>query len=170
MKYISVVTVVSLTLLFPFSVFAHAWGTSHEAEDSGFMIDIGYSTPAPDADESVIFDFEILKNEERFREFTDVWVRIEGPNGTVFATGIHNAGFGGARLSYVFPASGEYTVHARYQQDDEPLASTSFPITVLGGSGSTAQQSGFSSSQLLGVALGLVLGFVITSLIQGRRR
>ena len=156
--------------LIPCSAIAHSWGTSYEAEDNGYALDIGYSSPAPEAGESVIFDFEILQGSERFRDFTDVWVRIEGERGTVLATGVHNADFGGARLSYVFPEPGEYTVHVRYQNNDDAIADTEFPISVVGEVGSAPSSAGgFSSSNLISIAIGLLLGFVITSLIRGKR-
>lgn len=171
MKYISLLAVLFVALTFPVSVFAHSWGTSYAAEDNGYSIDVGYSSPAPSVGESVIFDFEILKNGERFRDFSDVWVRIENNKATTLATGIHNADFGGSRLSYIFPTSGEYTVNVRFQNDDQSIAVASFPITVVGDvSSSGASNNTFNSSSLVGVAVGLVLGFVVTSLLQGKRR
>lgn len=171
MKLFSALFCLLFVTLVPLSTFAHSWGTSHMDEDNGYTMDIGYSAPAPEAGESVIFDFEILKDNERYRGFTDVWIRIEGENGTVLATGVHNAEFGGARLSYVFPGPGEYVVNVRYQKDDEAVASTEFSLTVVGDAGPVGGSGGgaFSSSNLIGIAIGLVLGFVVTSLIQGKR-
>lgn len=168
-RFAAVIGVFAL-VVFPLVTHAHSWGTSHEAEDNGYSIDIGYSAPAPEAGESVIFDFEMLKSGERYRDFTDVWVRIESEHGTVLATGIHNADFGGARLSYVFPEPGDYTVSARYQRSDDAVASTKFPISVIGEVRTQPSGTGgFGSSNLISVAAGLLLGFVITSLIRGKR-
>lgn len=151
----------------PFFTFAHSWGTSYTVEDNGYELDIGYSTPAPEAFESVIFDFEILKDQERFRDFSDVWVRIEGQNGTVFASGIHNAEFGGARMSYVFPDPGDYTIKARYQKEDDSIATAEFPITVVGSSSGGGAKN--SSSGMLWAVLGLVIGFILSSAVLKKR-
>ncbi|XKT74456.1 MAG: hypothetical protein ACJKTH_03815 [Patescibacteria group bacterium UBA2163] len=171
MKFVATFLVTFLFLLAPGVVGAHSWGTSHEDEVNGYALDIGYSSPAPEVGEAVIFDFEILRNQERFHDFSDVWVRIEGERGTTLATGVHNAEFGGSRLSYVFPYAGEYTVSARYQNEDEAIASTEFTLTVVGGAVANTNSGGgfFSSSNLIGIAVGLVIGFVVTSLVYGRR-
>ena len=159
-----VATTVLFLSLSPLSVYAHSWGTSYETQDNGYSIDVGYSSPAPSIGESVIFDFEILRDGNRFRDFTDVWVRIENEKSTVLATGIHNADFGGARLSYTFPTSGEHTINVRYQNNDNSVASASFPITVVGSDSSVGSNDGLGPSHLIGVAIGLIIGFVVTSL------
>lgn len=163
MKLLSVLLWTVGVFFAPYIVLAHSWGTSFETEDNGYSIDIGYSTPAPEVGESVIFDFEILKGGERFRDFSDVWVRVEGEHGTVLATGVHNADFGGARMSYVFPGRGEYQISARYEKGVEAVAEAEFPISVV-----AASTSG-EPSPLWWALGGIVLGLGGAVFLKGRR-
>jgi hypothetical protein len=122
---------IALSLLLPLSVDAHAVGVSHEAYVDGIHIDIAYSSAAPTAGESVIFDFNLPLEEEDER-YTDVWVRVDGEDGSVkLATAVYNAEFGGPRLSYVFSEAGTYTLSARYENEGEVLVKTEWPITVV---------------------------------------
>lgn len=117
--------------LAPLLAQAHAFGVSHETTVDGIHIDIGYSSAAPTVGESVIFDFNLPAGEEDER-YTDVWVRVEAENGSAkLATAVHNATFGGPRMSYAFPAAGTYTVFARYENEGTALAKTEWQITVL---------------------------------------
>ncbi len=136
MKPIFAISALALLFLVPFSVFAHSAGASYEVTSQGYTVDIGYSVPAPQVDESVAFDFGLRKSgasEDSNAPFDDVWVKIESNDtkSVVFASGIHNAEFGGPRISYVFPHAGEYTISARYENKDGSLAEASFPMTVV---------------------------------------
>lgn len=144
---------VFLLFLLPLSVSAHAFGFSHEATVNGYQIDIGYSTAAPTPEESVIFDFNLpLVHEEV--DYSDVWVRITSEEGSVvFASGIYNSTFGGPRLSYVFPDTGTYTIHARYENGSDILLETSFPITVV-----PSSSGSFPMPNIPGVVVGALLG------------
>jgi len=118
-------------ILAPLSAQAHAFGVSHETTVDGIHIDIGYSSAAPTVGESVIFDFNLPAGEEDER-YTDVWVRVEAENGSAkLATAVHNATFGGPRMSYAFPEPGVYTLFARYENEGTALAKTEWQITVL---------------------------------------
>lgn len=154
----------SILLIFLFlalPAFAHETGPSVEVEVGEYLIDIGYSTFAPQADEVVLFDFGLTR-EEAAVSFDDVWVRIESEEGVVFASGIHNAPFGGARMSYRFPEGGTYTVATRFENVDGTLAETSFELEVAP---STLEIPPY----LFGFA-GLILGGVATVIFLRRRR
>lgn len=119
-------------LLMPPLVSAHALGASYEAWIDGYHIDIGYNSPAPSVGESVIFDFNFAVTATTTPEYTDVWVRVDGPDGNVvLATALYNTEFGGPRMSYTFPDVGTYTIHARYENGSTPVVSASFPMTVI---------------------------------------
>ena len=148
----------------PLSVSAHGAGAYYETTVGDFIADVGFSSPAPQVNESVIFDFQLRGINTTLisgsdTEYTDVWVRIESNNKTLLATGIYNAEFGGPRLSYVFPKEGEYTIFVRYENGSDTLAEISFPMTVVpeseGGAG------GQSMFYLLFGGGGLIVGFLL---------
>ncbi|MBY0539742.1 hypothetical protein K2P56_04955 [Patescibacteria group bacterium] len=135
MKFLSAVCVVILVLM-PLSAVAHGAGAYYEATVGEYIADVGFSSPAPQVNESVIFDFQLRGINTTLisgsdTEYTDVWVRIESEEKTLLATGIYNAEFGGPRLSYVFPKEGEYTIFVRYENESGALAELSFPMTVV---------------------------------------
>lgn len=150
-------------LVVPFVVSAHGAGAYFETTVGSFILDIGFSSPAPEVGEAVVFDFQLRGIDTELisgsdTEFSDVWVRIESDGKVLLATGLYNAEFGGPRLSYVFPKEGEYTIFARYENGSDSLAETSFPITVLPNSngGGTA---GILQDVLYG-SMGLAVGFL----------
>lgn len=122
----------------PFSAFAHGSGAYYETVVGDYKIDVGFSTPAPVLGESVIFDFQLRDVDSALNsgtdvEFQDTWVKIQSDSTdkVVFASGIHNAEFGGPRMSYVFPKVGSYTISVRYENKEGTLAEASFPMTVV---------------------------------------
>jgi hypothetical protein len=153
----------------PLAVLSHGAGAFFETTVGDFIIDIGYSSPAPEVNEAVVFDFQIRNSDTELisgsdAEFSDVWVRIESEEKTLLATGLYNAEFGGPRLSYVFLKEGEYTVYVRYENGSDALAETSFPMTVLPVSGGGAS-SGVMPILIYG-AVGLMLGFFLAVLLR----
>lgn len=157
----------------PLTVSAHGAGAFYETTVGEFIADVGFSSPAPESGESVIFDFQLRGINTKLisgsdTEFTDVWVRIESEGKTVLATGIYNADFGGPRLSYLFPSEGEYTIFARYENDSETLAEVSFPMTVVPESGAQ-KDIGALLYAICGV-VGVILGFVLALPYKKRAR
>lgn len=149
-----------LLLLFVFVVplyaFAHGDEASFEKTVGEYLVDIGYSVPTPSEGESVLFDFKLQKADtEESVPFDDVWVKIESDDSkaVVLATGIHNAEFGGPRLSYVFPHEGTYTISARYENKDGSITEASLPMTVTG-----AQKHTSTSANIVWGIIGLLLG------------
>jgi hypothetical protein len=141
-------------VLLPLSAGAHAFGVSHETiTPEGVRLDVGYSSAAPMEGESVIFDFN-LPPEEADKEYTDVWVRVESSEGSVvLATAVHNAEFGGPRMSYVFPREGTYTISVRYEKEGDAIAKSAWDIVVV-----PSAQQGMSFLPLIYGLLGLFLG------------
>lgn len=134
-KYIAFVALVVLCGA-PVVALSHGAGAFFETTVGNFIVDIGFSSPAPEVGEAVIFDFQIRNVGTTLisgsdTAFSDVWVRIESEKKVLLATGLYNAEFGGPRLSYVFPKEGEYTIFARYENGPDSLAETSFPMTVV---------------------------------------
>lgn len=165
----SVAALAFFLVLFPFSVSAHGAGAYYETVVGDFIADVGFSTPAPQVNESVIFDFQIRDINTKLisgsdTPFTDVWVRIESNGKTLLATGIYNAEFGGPRLSYVFPKAGEYTIFVRYENGSDALAEVSFPMTVVPESGAD-ENGNILICTLVGVS-GLAVGFVSATLLR----
>jgi len=153
-------------VLFPLQAGAHAFGVSHETTVDGIHIDIGYSAAAPVVGESVIFDFNLPVGEED-EVYTDVWVRVDGDDGSVkLATAVYNAQFGGPRMSYVFPSAGTYTLSVRYENEGEALVKTEWQLVVV-----PASSSGFFGFPWYAYLLaGLLIGGVGTYLVLGKRR
>lgn len=151
----------AVVLLFPLVAFAHGEGASYEAVVEGHIIDIGYSEPSPVAGDVVNFDFNLYPEGAgpgAETPFTDVWVRIESQSGLLLASGIHNAEFGGTRLTLMFPFAGTYTVSARYEHNGEPVVATEFEFGV----GPASDDAGiFSSAYTMPFGVGLIVGLVL---------
>lgn len=159
-------------LLAAVPVYAHVNGVSYERTKDGYQIDAGYGAPAPSVGEALLMDFR-LRQEGKDVEFTDTWIKITAENGgVVFASGIHNAEFGGPRMSYVFPREGKYMVSMRFENGAETLVEDSFPITVLPEAGTGIVVLGIDITPYLllvvGIALG-VIGALAPGLIRGLR-
>ena len=143
----------------PLSVLAHASGVSYQSDVNGYAVDVGYSNPAPTEGESVIFDFRLKKAGPAGDDvpFTDVWVKIENTDSknVVFASGVHNAQFGGSRMSYVFPGVGNYTISVRYENEDKTIVESAFPLSIIL---ANSPRNGPISTEILYGLIGLVVG------------
>lgn len=164
--------VLTLLLSLPYGVYAHGSGAFYETQANGYVIDIGYSTPAPTVGESVIFDFQLRKGDSKNTSgsdapFESVWVKIETEQKqVVLATGVHNAKFGGPRISYVFGKPGIYTISGRYENEDGSLTEASFPLTVVP---KTTEKNLLSPFLLPGMFVGGVLVGIICVFIIRKR-
>lgn len=158
-----------LFLFLPVIAEAHGAGAYFETVAGAYVVDVGYSTPAPQDTESVIFDFQLRDKNTKLTQgtdvtFTDVWVKIESEDKqVVFASGIYNAEFGGPRMSYVFPKPGTYLISVRYENGQQSLTETSFPMTVLPAPPDSGTGAIESVWYLLG---GVVLGLLGTYLVR----
>ncbi len=147
------------------SVFAHGEGASIEKEVGNYFIDIGYDPEKPETGVPVRLDFELSdKVSGAATVFSSVWVRIEKEKQTAFASGIHRSEFGKTGLLYTFGESGTYTISARFQNNEDTIAETSFSLAVSEALSSGGKSSTPDTSVLWGVfwlLAGAVLGFVI---------
>ncbi|PCI30219.1 hypothetical protein COB52_01775 [Candidatus Kaiserbacteria bacterium] len=126
----SIVITTGVLLLSIMTAYAHGTGSSFEQQDGDALIDIGYNTETFTEDSSVVFNFTMLDEDASPITFTDVWVRIVRDKSTVFATGVYNAKFGGATMTYRFPEAGQYTLSARFQNNGDSVAEATFPLEV----------------------------------------
>ncbi len=163
--------VVLATFFLPVLAYAHALGASYEAWIDGYHIDIGYNSPAPTVGESVIFDFNFAVTATNTPAYTDVWVRIDDPNGAVvLATALYNTEFGGPRMSYAFPRVGTYTISARYENGSDPIVSASFPMTVIPDSYQRSFLGKIGGTEtLVALGVGLLLGALGLYVVRNRR-
>ncbi|PIR82859.1 hypothetical protein COU20_00045 [Candidatus Kaiserbacteria bacterium CG10_big_fil_rev_8_21_14_0_10_59_10] len=143
---------VAALLCAPAALSAHALGASFEKESGPYLIDIGYAPEEFSADRTALFEFELTEDGAPV-PFDDVWVRITREEKTVFAGGIHNARFGGARMTYLFPKSGSYELSVRYERGLESVAEASFPLVVL-----PAEGGGTLRNLALAGIIGLLIG------------
>ncbi|MCP6719991.1 MAG: hypothetical protein KJI72_01515 [Patescibacteria group bacterium] len=146
---------------------AHGVGESLEKVVGEYLVDIGYDAFELRAKESVRFDFSLWTSDQSEEiPFTDIWLRISQNNKAVLAGGIQNPRFGKAGVTYAFPEKGEYTLFVRFQNGDESLVETSFPLAVEEGNESASNTSPVSKELLIGVGVGLVIGSLITFLLR----
>lgn len=154
---------VSLALVFasaPLFASGHELGESFEQEVGEHLIDIGYTPENFSAGSSALFEFELWRNnpDAEYDEldpvaYDDVWVRIVSDGTTMFASGVHNAEFGGSRMTYVFPEAGEYELSVRYERGLDTVAEATFPFTVAPKEGSGAFRIP-AMAALVGVLIG----------------
>ncbi len=146
-------------------VFAHGDGVSFEKEVGNYLVDIGYEPEKPEVGTPVRLDFELSdKTSGATAAFSSVWVRIEKDKSTVFASGIHHPEFGKTGLLYTFGEPGTYTISARFQNNEDTIAETSFSLTVSESSSPGGKPSTLDTSVLwgmLGLIVGVALSFVI---------
>ncbi|MBP7741441.1 MAG: hypothetical protein KA104_01995 [Candidatus Pacebacteria bacterium] len=153
--------ILPLLVLLASSAQAHVNGVSYEKEKDGYTIDAGYGAPSVAQDESTLMDFRLRKDGKDV-PFTDTWVKITEESGAVvFASGIHNAEFGGPRMSYVFPRPGTYTVSFRYENNADTLVDDSFVIDVTPRKEGGLNIFGVSLLPVLYVVAGAALGVLV---------
>lgn len=155
------VLIIAALLAFAVPANAHVNGVSYEKEKDGYIIDAGYGAPAPSVDESLLLDFR-LRKDGKDAVFSDVWIKITYETGAVvFASGIHNAEFGGPRMSYVFPKAGKYEVSMRFENGSESIVEDSFPITVLPSNEGSIVLWGIDITPYLYLLAGLIVGILL---------
>lgn len=161
--------IVFLGIIVALPASAHVNGVSFEKEKDGYTIDAGYGAPAPAVGESLLLDFR-LRKEGKDVDFSDAWIKITSETGAVvFASGIHNAEFGGPRMSYVFPKAGKYEISMRFENGSKTLVEDSFPITVIPAAGTGLRLFGFDIAPVLCVLAGVLVG-AVGGVLAGRIR
>ncbi|MEX0877507.1 MAG: hypothetical protein WDZ40_01430 [Candidatus Spechtbacterales bacterium] len=154
------------------TAYGHGTGASLEKISGDYKIDIGYTPPVIEEGSSAALDFSLSRNDNGEEiEFTDIWVRIEKNQKTVFASGIHKPNFGRTLLTYTFPEAGEYKLNVRYQNNSTKLAEEVFSLSVVenktaqNGLNKTAQNglNKYFIVAIAGLAGGLLTGFVFAN-------
>lgn len=162
MRYIKGILLLLFAL--PLIAGAHGSGASLEKVVDNYLVDVGYSPAFLEAEDPIRFDFALLESSDRTKEvpFTDIWVRIEKEKKVFFAGGIAKARLGGTGVSYVFPTEGQYELFIRFQNGEESLAETSFPLSVdppyMPEGGSSFK---LSNQLFLGLIAGFGIGFFL---------
>ena len=135
---------------------AHGIGASLEQAVGTYRVDVGYEPEERRVQETVRLDFSLLNEETKASvPFTSVWVRMIRSSETVFAGGIAKASFGPTGLTYAFPAAGAYELSVRFQNGDETIAETSFPLAVAAAEATARPAISFDiMSALIGLAVG----------------
>ncbi len=168
----AIALVISIFFFSAQSVFAHGSGGSFEKGIGNYLIDIGYDPEKPETGVPVRLDFELFdKILSADAPFSNVWVLIEKEKQTVFTSSIHRPEFGKTGLLYTFGEPGTYTISARFQNNEDNIVETSFPLDVLSASPLDGKSSESDTSFLWGVfglLVGAVLGFVIKRKINNR--
>ena len=151
----SVFLAVTAILLGAALAYAHSEGTSLEKQVGDYVVDIGYEPENLQAGQRLLLNFDLLDTEERPKDFTSVWVRLEEGSESLLATGVAKPAIGPATLLIKLPASGGVTLYARFERAGTVLAEASFPLSVGEG-----EQSGSDGSRklLLGGLAGLIVG------------
>lgn len=136
--------------------------------EEGYIIDLGYEEDTLREDTQTRLSFELYDNEATttLSSFTEVWMVVKGPEGTVFSGGIDRPEFGETSISFTFPKAGEYEIQLRYQEDSRILARGNFDISVPVREDQQVNTTAYLAS---GGIMGLVLG-VLSVLFFKRRR
>jgi len=151
-------------------VSAHSAGASIEKTIDNYLVDIGYSPEEPITGEPVRFDFALSdKPTEEEIDFTNIWVRIEEGNKSLFAGSIDKARFGLTGFLYAFPESGEYQIFSRFENNEGPIAETSFPFSIEAGP-DEEKNGDFMPIILSGFALGILFFAIVNFLIKRGKR
>lgn len=146
----------SLLLIVSFvqPIYSHGVGASFEKEAGEYVIDIGYEPEWFTEGDTSTFSFQLLTNDTKDPvEFDDIWVRIARGTQTVFATGINSNANNASTMLFTFPQEGDYTLHVRFQKEEEEIVETSFPIRV------TPSEKSLITQERIGLLfLGMVVG------------
>lgn len=136
--------------------------------EDGYVVDFGYEEDTLRENTQTRLSFELYDNEATttLSSFTEVWLVVKGPSGTVFSGGIDRPEFGETSISFTFPEEGEYDVQLRYQEESQILAKGNFSITVPP---REDQQVNTNAYLAAGGVIGLLLGFVLALYIKRRR-
>lgn len=156
----------------PYSALAHGEGQSVEKTVGEYTVKLEYEAFELQAGESTRLDFEMMRGENKEDiPFSNVWVRITQGNKTIFAGGIAKSDFAKTGVTYTFPESGDYELSARFQNDKgESIVEAAFPLKIAQATTEDAQKQDipFSPQLLLGIFIGLIVGYALSLFIKGR--
>ncbi len=115
---------------------AHSSGASFEMIEGQYLIDIGYDPVTIVERDRVVLDMELWEASSKDASsrtsvpFTRVWLRLEHEGKTVMATGVGKPSFGPTTYLFTAYAPGAWTLHVRYEDNDDVIVDTAFPFTV----------------------------------------
>ena len=135
------ILIVSIAVLPTDEVLGHGEaGMTLTGSAEGYTGDVDYDATIVEAGVPGRFVFNLFKGNTidvmgTGVEFNNVWVRViqqnESKNGkAIFAGPILKPLFGGTGMTLALPEAGEYTIHVRYNEDDEKIVEISYPLTV----------------------------------------
>ena len=176
MAHIVAVLVIAFSVLFwGSSVSAHSTGASFEKTVDNYLIDVGYSEVSIQEGTPVRFDFDLFDAQEQTtpKEFSDAWIRISQGNKTFFAGQLGRPQLGKTGITLVIPEAGEYELYVRYNNDNESVVETIFPLQVEVNPETETQQQRkriiIAFGGVILVLLSFLSGFVISDLLTKRQ-
>ena len=119
-------------LLVVLTAFAHGGGLLFEKTIGNYRTDIDYSSDVITTGRPGRFNFNIIETTtENFAVFTSVFVNIQQPNGEILFSGfLAKPEFGLPGITVDFPEPGDYKLTARFNNGNESLIETDFPLRV----------------------------------------
>lgn len=161
---------------------ANGFGMTLDKPVGDYIVNVDYdAVTGIYAGDPVQFAFQLFdKDRSKQIEFGDVWVSVTlAAKGGMFAQPVFDGGIVGSSfppsgMTFVFPASGSYTLNLRYEKNDKAIAEASFPLEVQAGSQSTGGTGGFfriTNDFLKGAtaAMLVVVLFVVGRAVLGKR-
>ena len=121
-------------------VYANGFGIKLDQAVGNYIGNVDADAYSFTSGEPVNFMFQLWNKDRTEQEdFDNVWVSITPAGGlggfaNVYGGLLGKPDFGGFRMTYVFPKSGNYVLEARYGKivagETQTIIDTSFPITV----------------------------------------
>jgi hypothetical protein len=112
------------------AVFSHEEGSSFEARENGYLVDIGYNEP--EAGDSLELDFSLKDESGKDALYEYIWVQIAKDETTIFSGPLGSSEFGRENLSLRIFERGVYEIEAKYSQGTKVLALAKFPVEIKG--------------------------------------
>lgn len=159
----------SIIILFALTNLAsgHGFGQSLEKAIDNYIIDVGIDALDLVAGEPTRFDFVLWDKDRNPVDFTDVWVRIApADRGIVFAGNLHQPEFAAAGMTYSFPKAGDYELTVRFQNKEDSITETSFPLKVGAGASDSSVPW---RNWLTGAFIGFIVGATVVWLLKKKR-
>ena len=95
-----------------------------------YLADFSYSPEEPSIDGKVTMAFSLLNNtNQEIIEMESVWIRISSSKEVVFA-GTLKQESGNVAFTYKFPYTDDYTITARYNDNEKTIVTTDFSIKI----------------------------------------
>jgi len=117
-----------------------------------YLADFSYSPKEPSIDGKVTMAFSLLNSSnQEVIETESIWIRISSSKEVVFA-GTLKLESGNVAFTYKFPYADDYTITARYNDNEKTIATTDFNIKI--------RESVPVYYYLIGIVVMLILVFI----------